>query len=59
MPFAPDWPTKRSGSSYARMPKTISTPSSRCVPIENEFVKGEWASELVYAILASEFAARP
>lgn len=26
--------------------------------VENEFVKGEWTSELVYAILAAEFAAR-
>jgi len=25
---------------------------------ENEFVKGEWTDELVYAILASEWRAR-
>ena len=27
--------------------------------VENEFIKGEWAGELVYAILAEEWAARP
>jgi len=26
--------------------------------VENEFVKGEWQSELVYAILANEWRAR-
>ena len=26
--------------------------------IENEWVKGEWQSEVVYAMLASEWAAR-
>jgi RimJ/RimL family protein N-acetyltransferase len=27
--------------------------------VENEWVKGEWTSELVYAVLAAEFAAGP
>ena len=27
--------------------------------LENEFIKGEWAGEYLYAILAAEWAARP
>jgi hypothetical protein len=31
----------------------------RCCFLENEFIKGEWAGEYLYAILAAEWAARP